>query len=162
MPAGAVRLAAAAPAPAVQTFAPAQLASSAPARPTTRLPGQLDRAQLEHEARAKILWGDPPEQVIKFVMMQGAGREEAKRLVNALFEERAATIRANGIRKIVIGSGLVLVPLVAFVIFKTVGILPLKLFALTIMAGAWGAWMLFNGIFMVVAPKREAGDVAEQ
>jgi hypothetical protein len=161
-PAGAVRVIAPAQAPSGHPVTPAAPAPTAPPRGAARRPGQIDSTQVEHEARAKILWGDPPEAVVKFAMMQGLGREEASSLVAALFQERAATIRANGIRKIVMGTGLVFVPIVAFFIFKRMGVLPLKLFAITIMVGLWGAWMVLNGVFMVVAPKRESGDVAEQ
>ena len=141
--------------------------ATAPARPvethrSVRLPGQMDHTQAEHEARAKILWGDPPKEVLKFLLVQGFSRDEASALVNELFRERAATVRGNGIRNIVVGSGLVCVPIVAFIIFMSIGVIYVKLFALTIMGGVWGLWLLIKGICMVIAPKSEPGDVGEQ
>jgi len=124
--------------------------------------GQMDRTQVEHEARAKISWGDAPEEVAKYLMMQGLSRKEASSLVEGMFKERAATIRRNGIKKIVIGIALMCVPVVAFLIFTSIGFIPLKPFAVTLMIGVWGAWMVLKGIFMVLAPKSEPGDVAEQ
>jgi hypothetical protein len=41
-------------------------------------------------------------------------------------------------------------------------IIPLKLFAITIIIGLWGAWLVVNGILMAMAPKSERGDVADQ
>jgi len=38
----------------------------------------------------------------------------------------------------------------------------LGIFAVTIILGFWGVWMIIKGIHMVAAPKSEAGDVAEQ
>ncbi len=131
-------------------------------RRTTLLPGQVDHAQAQVEARAKISWGDSPKQVIGYLMMQGFAREEASELVQEMFRERVATIRANGIKKLIVGVALVCVPIVALVFFLSIGILPMKIFAFTIMAGLWGVWQIIKGLFMVLTPKSEPGDVAEQ
>jgi len=115
-----------------------------------------------HEAKAKISWGDAPEEVTKFLMIQGYSHAEASELVKEMFQERAATIRGNGVRKILIGIGLVCVPIVSLLIFLSLGFIPLKIFAITILIGLYGLWLILKGIFMVVAPRSEAGDVAEQ
>ena len=148
----------------------AVIAQSTPAQPTvtsarrvTALhPGQTDRTQAQHEAKAKISWGDPPQEVIKYLMMQGFSYEEASSLVQEMFQERAAEIRGNGIKKIIVGAGLICVPVITFLIFMSIGIIYFKILALTVMAGVWGLWMAAKGIFMVAAPKSEPGDVAEQ
>jgi hypothetical protein len=54
------------------------------------------------------------------------------------------------------------VPLVALAIFTSLGFILLKLFAITIMIGVWGAWKFLKALFMILAPKSEPGDVAEQ
>ncbi len=127
----------------------------------TSVPGQMDRAQAEHEARAKIMWGDPEEEVVKFLMIQGFRYDEAAEMVRTIFQERARTIRASGIGKIIKGSLLVCVPFVAWAIFAGVGVIPLKLLAVAVMVGLWGAWMVLKGTIMFFAPKSEPGDVAE-
>jgi len=38
----------------------------------------------------------------------------------------------------------------------------MKIFAITVAVGLWGVWMLLNGIIMVLAPKSEKGDLADQ
>src|SRR5438552_11491900 len=88
----------------------------APSRGGGKLPGQVDRTQAEHEARAKISWGDTPPAVTSYLRMQGFSQEEASSLVGALFQERARTIRANGVRKSFIGIGLICVPVVALIV----------------------------------------------
>jgi hypothetical protein len=140
--------------------APSRLAA-APRRGPSRLPGQLDPAQAELEARAKISWGDPPEEVVKFLMLHAFNYAEAKELVDEMWKERAATVRRNGFKKIILGACYICVPIVALFIFLAIGVFLLKLFALTIMVGLWGAWCVLKGIFMVISPKSEAGDVAE-
>jgi hypothetical protein len=151
---------------ATPTPAEDRAASAAPTRTEvlrpTLLPGQVDRAQAEHEARAKILWGDSREEVFKYLRIQGFGHEEAFALVQELFLERAATIRSDGIRKIVIGTGLICVPIVSLLIFFAIGVILLKIFAATVVVGFWGVWMVFKGAFMVLSPKTEAGDASDQ
>lgn len=125
-------------------------------------PLQLGPEQAEHEARAKILWGDEPEEVIKYLVIKGVDPDEAAGLVGVMMKERCLTIRGNGIRKIVIGAVLACVPIVAIFIFARIGVISFYLLGIAVMVGLWGAWMIFKGIFMLLAPKSEAGDVAEQ
>ena len=131
------------------------------ARPPAPLGRQPDRTKFEREARAKIMWGDDPDDVTKFLMMQGFAYEEASATVQALYAERVATLRGTGIRKIVIGVSLVCVPIVSLIIFLMMGVVPLKLFALTVMVGLYGAWLILRGVLLVVSPKAEHGEVGE-
>jgi hypothetical protein len=141
---------------------PPSEATRSPARkPDPRL-GLVDRAQAEHEARAKAMWGDSKEQIISYLMIQSFTVAEATELATKLFKERSAAVRSNGIRKIIIGTGLTCVPIIALLIFLSIGVIPMKLFALTIMVGLYGVWLIINGILMAVAPKSERGDVADQ
>jgi hypothetical protein len=140
---------------------------SAPAAATVAarrplLPGQIDPEQAVVEARAKISWGDAPQEVVKFLMLQGFKYQEANELIEEMFAERVATIRGNGIKKMVIGAFLMCVPVAAWFGFQAIGYLSIKLFAITVMAGLYGLWNVLKGFFMLISPKSEAGDVAEQ
>ena len=126
------------------------------------LPGQADRTQTEHEARAKVSWGDSQEEVTKFLMIQGFTYPEAQALVQSMFKERTITIRKNGVKKVFIDSGMICVPIVSLIIFLSIGFLPLKIFGFTVVIGLWGAWVVLKGTIMMIAPKSEPGDVAEQ
>ena len=157
------RLRVGAPAPASQPALAVAAAPSAPPPPrSARLPGQIEITQAKYEARAKISWGDTPASVVQFLRVQGMDAAEARSLVDELFLERAAAIRKNGMKKIIMGSGAVCVPIVAFLVFMSMRILPIKPFALTVMLGFWGLWTLSQGLFMFFAPKSEPGDVAKQ
>jgi hypothetical protein len=123
--------------------------------------GLVDRATAETEARAKISWGDSQEDVVKYLMLQGYSVSEAQELAQELFRERLAALRVKGIRKIVTGSGLICVPVVAILLCMHIGYYPVKLLGIAVMVGLYGAWEALNGTFMVVAPKMESGDVAE-
>lgn len=133
-----------------------------PGRPMGRLAGQMDETQARAEARAKILWGDDPDEVSKFLRIQGLPANEAKAFVDALVAERTATIRSNGVKKIIKGIALVCVPIAAGLFFLAIGYFPLKIFAVTVLVGLYGLWELLKGLMMFIAPKGEPGDVSEQ
>lgn len=156
-------------APAVQVAEPAVHVATDPAAPRTAtrtrsvlLPEQTDPTQVAHEARAKMFWGDPPLEVLKFLMINNIPREEAMEIVRELTAERVVQMRKNGIVKIVSGGLMVCVPVAGWFIFNAAGIIPMKLFAIMIMLGLWGAYRVLKGTFMVVAPKAQQGDVSEQ
>jgi len=148
-----------APSPAQAILPPS---ANAAARPARLLPGQVDLPHAELEARAKIFWGDPREEVVKFLMRNNIPHGEAAALVEGLLTERAAATRSNGIGKIVTGSGMACVPIAAWFIFSRIGYLPMKLFAVTVMLGLWGAYRILKGTIMTVSPRSETGDVADQ
>src|SRR5215510_11771802 len=100
-------------------------------------PYQVDRNQAEIEARAKISWGDPPMEVVKYLMIQGWSYEEAAPLVDSIFRERAATIRKTGIMRVVLGLGLMCVPIFALFYFAHIGVISWTLMSLAVMAGVW-------------------------
>ena len=125
-------------------------------------PYQVDRNQVEIEARAKISWGDPPQEVLKYLMIQGYSYEEAAPLVDSMFQERASTIRRTGIVRVVIGLALMSAPVLALLMFESIGAGSLKIMAIAIIIAVVGLWMLLKGIFMIVSPTSETGDVAEK
>jgi hypothetical protein len=94
-------------------------------------------------------------------MIQGIGHEEADGLVRAMFQERAAAIRTSGVGKMLMGGLLMAVPVVAYIIFALIGVISIKLFAITVIIGLWGAWMELKGIIMFLSPKSEQGDVSD-
>lgn len=124
--------------------------------------GLVSREQAETEARAKVSWGDSAEDVIKYLMIQGFSHEEASDFVRELFKIRMAETRGNGIRNIVVGSGMICVPIVTYIIFAIIGYISFKIMGLAGAVGLWGCWKLVNGCIQLLAPKMETGDVAEQ
>jgi hypothetical protein len=132
-----------------------------PHRPTGLLPGRSDRTQAKVEARAKISWGDPPREVLAYLMGQGFSHGEASEFLDELVRERTATIRGKGIMNILAGVGLFLVPVVAFFIFMGLGYILVKTFVIMILVGFFGIWLIIKGANMLIAPKTEKGDVAD-
>ena len=123
--------------------------------------GLVDRPTAENEARAKISWGDAQEDVIKFLMLNGFTVPEATDFVQSLYQERLATVRANGTGKMIKGGCLICVPIVAFIVCRIAGFLPLKLLGIAFAVGVYGGWLFLKGLLMLLAPKMETGDVAD-
>jgi hypothetical protein len=129
------------------------------------LPGQADRTQAKHEARAKISWGDPPREVVGYLMGQGFSVDEAASIVQELIQERTAAIRSRGIANMVGGIAMICVPIFTLIIFVSTGFMSvgnvgLRIFVGTVFVGIAGIWFLIKGITMVISPKSEEGDAA--
>lgn len=141
---------------------PAQSISSAShRRPDPRL-GLVSREQAEHEARAKAMWGDSREQIISYLMVQGFNHPEAMDMADDLFKERAAAVRSNGMGKMIKGGGLIGVAALLAVGQLAVGFVSTKLMGVAVLAAVFGAYLIIRGLLMVLAPKSEGGDVADQ
>jgi hypothetical protein len=151
-------------APAVRVAQPAVHVAPTSSRTThTRtvlLPGQTDPGQVAHEARAKIFWGDPPQEVLTFLLINNVPRQEAMEIIRELTHERTVQMRKNGLIKIFSGILMICVPIGGW--FGGMAVISIKLFAFMIMLGLWGFYRLIKGTLMVVAPKSQHGDVSEQ
>jgi hypothetical protein len=153
---------------AVRLAAPAVQVAAAPAAPRTThtrtvlLAGQTDPGQVAHEARAKIFWGDPPQEVLKFLLINNVPRGEAMEIIRELTHERTVQMRKNGLIKIFSGILMVCVPVAGWFGGMAITSRRLKFLAFMIMLGLWGAYRFLKGMLMVVAPKAQQGDVSEQ
>ena len=112
------------------------------------------------EARAKIIWGDPTESVSEFLQTNGFSEKETLDLLADFKHERATAIRSSGIKKLVIGSLLAPIPLIAYLVFMTIGYIYIKIFALTCLAGLFGLWKIIDGLTMIMNPRSERGDLS--
>ena len=122
----------------------------------------IDRDKVETEARAKTYWGDSREEVTKFLMMNRFSAAEATEIAAEMFAERAATIRGAGLKKIVMGSLMVLFPIVSWIFFiAVIHLIFIKIWALTLMVGLYGMYCLIKGLIMFLSPGSEPGDVSE-
>ena len=72
--------------------APAKISSA-----DARKMGIVNHEQAEIEARAKMSWGDSPDTVTKYLMLQGFSVPEAQEVVAGLYKERLAAVRVAGI-----------------------------------------------------------------
>jgi hypothetical protein len=123
----------------------------------------IDREQVECEARAKTLWGDPREEVVKYLMMQGINAAEAMALADEMFAERTKCIRGCGVKKILIGIPLMAFPVVSWIFMVAVfRFMFIKIWAFTAVAGLYGFYCFIRGMIMFFSPGSEPGDVSEK
>lgn len=123
---------------------------------------QKSPEQARHEARAKVFWGDPPEDVVKFLQMQGFQYDDACIVVDQMYTERERVIRACGLRKLMVGFGLMGIPAGTLLIFLHLGVMQWHLMAITVVIGLGGAYFCLKGTFMLVSPRTETGEVDDQ
>ena len=123
---------------------------------------KVDWNKAQQEARSKVFWGEDREEVIKYLRMQGFELDEASAVTESLMRERASTLRGIGIQKTLTGIALMCVPVIAWIYFSSIGVIPLKLFGATCVVGVYGAWRFLKGTIMFVAPRSEPGDVADK
>jgi hypothetical protein len=120
------------------------------------------RDQVESEARAKVIWGEDPDQALNFLRVNGFSDDEALAIVHDVLRERLSAVRSVGFRKMMIGLGMIAVPVVAYLVMKSAGVIFLKLLGVAIAVGLWGAWKVMQGSLMILFPSAEHGDIADQ
>ncbi len=123
----------------------------------------VTREQVEREARARIFWGEDPELVVRYLLVNRFSAEDAEQFVDVVFRERMASVRKLGVRKILIGVPMIAVPVAAWLLL---GWMLRSLMVMTILGvagafGLWGAWKVFEGVFMLIFPENEKGDLAD-
>jgi hypothetical protein len=123
----------------------------------------VTREQVEHEARAKIFWGEDPEQVLHFLRLNRFTVEDAEAFVDSVFRERMVHVRSLGVRKILFGVPMMLVPVGAWLLFGFMyrSVVILTLLGVAGAIGLWGAWKVLEGVLMLVFPENEKVDLAD-
>jgi predicted phage tail protein len=123
----------------------------------------ISREQIETEARAKMIWGEPRETVYSYLRTQGLPVADAKALLAELQAERVAEVRATGIRNIILGSLLIVSPFAFWLISAyTIGRIYLYAFAAAVIAAFYGVSKLIDGIKSVIAPKSDSSDLSQE
>ena len=120
------------------------------------------KEQLQSEARAKIFWGESKENVAAYLQSQGLRDEEIRPLMDSILEERAASVRSSARKNILLGIGLILVPIITYVVLLQSPIFPIKVFAATVLVGLIGGWKLVQGILHLSNPNLQKSDLSEE
>lgn len=114
------------------------------------------------QARAKLTWGESPEAVFSFLRTEGLAETEAWEVLESLKKERALAVRSEGIRKIVNGFLLALVPVVTYVALSFVGYrYSLRIYCIPVAVGLYGLWQFVGGWINLLAPRFGNEDLSE-
>lgn len=120
------------------------------------------------EARAKIIWGEPPSSVRSFLVSNGVSETVADSRIKECILERNREIKTIGIRSILIG-GLIAGTAGGVLYWICTWIFPLgsarvygaggsTVIAVAVLLGAlvlYGLWKLAKGIIYIVRPQSE-------
>ncbi|HEY1172125.1 MAG TPA: hypothetical protein VGH19_12195 [Verrucomicrobiae bacterium] len=117
--------------------------------------------RIENEARAKMTWGESPESVMTYIQLQGVEAADALVMMDSLKKERAANVRAEGIRKICIGSAMIAAPIAYLIVSLVIGVVLMKLMAVLILLGLWGVWKVIGGCINIFAPNFGNEDLSQ-
>ncbi len=113
------------------------------------------------DARAKIMWGESPAKVRAFLLAKEISEADADALLEEIAVERAESIREDGVKKALLGAGMVIAPIAyyyaAHLLFE---FWSLKLFAALLVVAAVGVVKLARGLAMVFRPRSIAGDLS--
>ena len=118
------------------------------------------------EARAKIIWGEPPSAVRDYLLQKGLSPAEADAKVGEFVRERNAEIRLCAIQKILLGVVLLLFAGGCAYFLCTVRRLSAlmsggKDFGMILLAGFYGLWKLVDGIIYFIRPQAEEESVSD-
>jgi hypothetical protein len=118
------------------------------------------------EARAKIIWGESAASVRAFLIVNNVSAAEADAKVKQFVRERNAELRVIGIRRVLIGT-----PLVLLSIFLTWYMLTdhSNVYNRTnnrglggvFLMGLFGLWKLIGGLFFLLRPQSDDESIAD-
>lgn len=126
------------------------------------------QTSLAWEARAKIIWGDRPDDVHSWLTGRGIDPLTADRIVAVATSERAGTMRKNGARDLLFGIPITLAGagggIGVMAIAKTVNV-PTKglavLFAIVCIAMMYGAHLTWRGFERILGGARVDGAASD-
>jgi hypothetical protein len=116
--------------------------------------------QLKVDARAEVIWGRKPKEIVTMLRGKGVSEKDALALIEELMTERATLIRADGIKKSVLGGLFTLAPVAYYFFTVWMNDMSIKLFAALLVLGAYGLGKLTNGLTMVFRPRTVTASLA--
>jgi hypothetical protein len=118
------------------------------------------------EARAKIIWGEPPAAVRDYLLQKGLSPEAADAKVREFVRERNAEIRLCAVQKILLGSALLIFAGSCICFLSTAKRVSAstsggKAFGTILLAGFYGLWKLVDGLFYFIRPQADEESVSD-
>lgn len=118
--------------------------------------------KLKIDARAEIVWGKKPEEVLAMLRRNGVGQKEALSCVEELMVERVTMIRSDGMKKCVLGALFILAPIAYYLFTVWMEDMSIKIFAALLVLGAYGIGKLTNGLTMVFRPRTITASLTDE
>ena len=113
------------------------------------------------EARARVMWGTPPDEIREWLRSQGLGPAEVDAVVSQCLRERAAEVRKAGLRDLVVGSGLFLAGAAGIAIIFALDTRVDRLLGLSGIGVAVGLWRIVTGIDRLLSGSKAPGSLTD-
>jgi len=102
------------------------------------------------DARARIIWGEPPAEVAEWLVGNGVDRYHVSQKMKEFMRERAAAIRGEGVAEMWKGVGIFIVAATPVAAVYFAGYIAVKLFAVCAVAALYGACRFIHGLDLAV------------
>jgi hypothetical protein len=122
--------------------------------------------QTFNEARAKIIWGEPVEEVREWLSFKNLPSAQVEGIIAACLRERAAEFRKKGIRSIIIGA-LIIIPcsLLAVLIYRAILIdidtAQSPVTGACYVAILYGSYRCVNGVWWLIRGAKSEGSLSD-
>lgn len=115
---------------------------------------------LIYEARARIMWGDKPDQVMEWLHENGVGEQISRDIIRTSLIERAKEVRSRGVSEAVVGLLIAAAGGAGIGGMYYIGFMQSRVFALCGLAIAFGAFRLLRGIGWILEGGKTSGSVS--
>ena len=105
------------------------------------------------------MWGESLVAVRQFLLANGMDDQQCQAWLDTLESERIAEIKRIGIKKLLIGSVPLLLPLIGGVVYFSTDLMVMDFFEYGLIAGIFGAWMVIGGVVMIFRARNELGSI---
>jgi hypothetical protein len=109
------------------------------------------------EARARIIWGEPTAQISEWMKEQGLDQSLIDDTILTCQKERAVEIRKRGIGELIIGSSIITVMVVVFLVLIYFDVM----LRISVVVVLYGVYRLIRGIDMILSGGRMKGSVTD-
>jgi hypothetical protein len=113
-----------------------------------------------HQARAKIMWGEPVEDAIAVMEENGFCYQEALSHVNNFLSERAADVRRQGVVDLLKGTGLLAVGTAGTLFINYMRVQDGRAYAVPLFIVLYGVFKLAKGVERIVFGSKIDGSIA--
>lgn len=114
-----------------------------------------------NEGRARIMWGDPPDEVEAWMVESGMDQVFAAQVVNAATRERAVEARVQGVKDVVIGGVVAVISPIPCIVLLLGGMISMVVFGGCAAGFAYGLFRLIKGVIRLLAGARFQGAISD-
>lgn len=119
-----------------------------------------DLPQLTQEARSRVLWGEPVEEIRAWLLSQGMPDKDVDEVMAAALRERAKEFRKRGMSEMLVAVPFCLLPAGIILGIYLSGWIAVKLFSVLGVVILYGIYRFLRGLFWVIGGSKSSGSLA--